>query len=46
MPSGRNRLALKTSRAQLAANYLTNFAAFSVGAIENANQVFQPDDRF
>ena len=37
---------LKTSRAQLAANYLTTFGAFSVGAIEKANQVFQPDDRF
>jgi hypothetical protein len=26
--------------------YLTTFSALSVGAIENANHVFQPDDRF
>jgi hypothetical protein len=32
--------------AQLAVNYLATFGAFSVGAIEKASQVFQPDDRF
>jgi hypothetical protein len=26
--------------------YLVTFGAFSVGAIEKANQVFHPDDRF
>jgi hypothetical protein len=26
--------------------YLATVGAFSVGAIEKANQVFQPDDRF
>jgi hypothetical protein len=32
--------------AQPAVNYLTAFGTFSVGAIEKASQVFQPDDRF
>ena len=26
--------------------HLTTFGCFSVGATENTNQVFQPDDRF
>jgi hypothetical protein len=44
--SDANGLHDRQPASQLAAGYLMTFGAFSVGVIENANQVFQPDDRF
>jgi hypothetical protein len=44
---GESTLEIKENSAGAALRYyLVSFGVLSVGAIENANQVFQPEDRF